>query len=287
MLKKWWLSLRPFSFTASIIPVLLGAAIGAGQTNLNFTGLIITIIAGLCYHCVANLFNSYWDWENRYDMPNSVQVIPVLLDEKFGSKALYNFSIRVLYLSIILTILLGLLYGFLVFLIASFGLLGAYYYTAPPIAYKYRGWSLPAVFLFMGLLMPTSSYIVQTRTFSSRILWLAVPLGLLTTAILQVNELRDYHTDLKNGGLTFTIILGRKLAVLAYQIFIFLPYFLVIWFYFKGETSILSLTTLLTITIPLNLGKEARNGNFNKLDQSTAKLHTVFGLLYLLGFIFK
>ena len=91
----------------------------------------------------------------------------------------------------------------------------------------------------------------------------------------------------KNGGLTFTIILGRKLAVLAYQIFIFLPYFLVIWFYFKGETSILSLTTLLTITIPLNLGKEARNGNFNKLDQSTAKLHTVFGLLYLLGFIFK
>ena len=55
MLKKWWLSLRPLVFTASIIPVLLGAAIGAGQTNLNFTGLIITIIAGLCYHCVSKL----------------------------------------------------------------------------------------------------------------------------------------------------------------------------------------------------------------------------------------
>ena len=34
MLKKWWLSLRPL-VSASIIPVLIGAAIGAGQTNLN------------------------------------------------------------------------------------------------------------------------------------------------------------------------------------------------------------------------------------------------------------
>lgn len=285
MLAKWWLSLRPFSFTASIIPVLLGATIGAKYSKLNIAGLIITLVSGLSYHIVANLFNSYYDWQNGYDSHDSSKVIPLLLDKNLGPKVLHGFSMGFLIISIGLTLLLGLLYGIQVFLIGCLGILGAYFYTAPPLAYKYRGWSLPAVFIFMGLLLPISSYMVQTGSFNSRIVYLSLPLALLVTAILQVNELRDYRNDLSRGGRTFTILFGRELSIVSYHLFIFLPYLLVSYFSIKGYLTFFSLVTFLTLKQAVDLSLKIRKKEFDQMDVATAKLQASFGLLYLISFI--
>lgn len=284
-MRKWWLSLRPFSFTASLIPMLFSSVISANDRPFDWFGGVLACLTGLILHIIANLFNSYYDWILGHDQPGDSQVVPILLDKKYGTRALYWYGISFLLLGTILTIVLGLLYGRLVFWITLVGLATAYFYTVPPIAIKNRGWSLPTVFLTMGLLMPVNVYLIQTGNISYRLLFCSLPLALLVTAILQGNELRDYYSDWQHGIVTLTVRYGQKFGVKLYKLLILAPYFLTIISIILGYLPVHTIVTLLTLGMALNLIRKADQRCFSGIDTATAKLHALFGLCYILAVI--
>ncbi len=284
-MNKWWLSLRPYSFTASLIPLLLGTVLAGNVGSLDPLGIILTYSAGLTYHIIANVFNSYYDWENECDQPGDDQVVPVLIDPTLGAKALYRAGMLFLGIGVLLTLILGRLYGLTIFIIAVSGLATAYFYTAPPIAYKYRGWSLPAVFISMGVLLTASVYIVQTASWDWRVTWLSLPISFLVAAILHGNEMRDYHGDLSYGSNSLVIATGIPIGVVIYRSLVLIPYILVLCSVVLGILSPLSLIVFLSIRGSLALIALVNQKRFGPIVVSTAKLHAQFGLLYVISLL--
>ena len=83
-------------------------------------------------------------------------------------------------------------------------------YTGGPRPYGYEGLGEVFVFLFFGVVAVAGSYFAQTEEVASEALELAVPVGLLASAILVVNNVRDLETDKRAGKRTLAVRLGRE-----------------------------------------------------------------------------
>ena len=92
--------------------------------------------------------------------------------------------------------------------IGAAGVLSGYLYSSPPLAFNYRGWGELLVGLNFGILAVAGSYYVQTGTHSLAALVVSLPLALLVTAILLINEFPDHTYDAQAGKTTLVVRFG-------------------------------------------------------------------------------
>jgi len=97
-------------------------------------------------------------------------------------------------------------------------------YTGGPRPYGYEGLGEVFVFLFFGLVAVTGTFFAQREEFTWESFVLAVPVGLLATAILMVNNTRDLETDRRAGKRTLAVRLGRDKARLGYALLVYLAF---------------------------------------------------------------
>ena len=102
--------------------------------------------------------------------------------------------------------------GWELLLVGGASILAGVLYTGGPRPYGYEGLGELFVFLFFGLVAVTGSYFVQTKDLTWEAFALAVPVGLLATAILVVNNVRDLETDRRAGKRTLAVKLGPMRA---------------------------------------------------------------------------
>ena len=102
--------------------------------------------------------------------------------------------------------------GWELLLVGAASILAGVLYTGGPRPYGYEGLGEVFVFLFFGVVAVTGSYFAQTEELDWEALVLAVPVGLLASAILVVNNVRDLETDRRAGKRTLAVRLGRERA---------------------------------------------------------------------------
>ncbi|HTE64432.1 MAG TPA: 1,4-dihydroxy-2-naphthoate octaprenyltransferase, partial [Solirubrobacteraceae bacterium] len=102
--------------------------------------------------------------------------------------------------------------GWELLLVGAASILAGVLYTGGPRPYGYEGLGEVFVFLFFGVVAVAGSYFAQTETLHWEALVLAVPVGLLASAILVVNNVRDLETDRRAGKRTLAVRLGRERA---------------------------------------------------------------------------
>ncbi|MFN2462819.1 MAG: prenyltransferase, partial [Candidatus Dormibacteria bacterium] len=194
-----------------------------------------------------------------------------------------------------LTIALGLylvaVRGPFMLALGLLGVLGGYFYTAPPFQYKYRALGIPLVFLLMGVLMTVGGYFAATGTFDWRIVVFAVPAGLLVTAILHGNEWRDIAEDTRLGFSTYSGRAGKTAAYRAYAGLVIGAYLALAVGVMVGVLPTLSLLAMLSLPAGWVLLRSAERasigsiGEINMIDLRTARLHATFGVLLVLGIL--
>lgn len=176
-------------------------------------------------------------------------------------------------------------------MILLFGIIGAllgYSYTGKPFALKYKGLGAPLVFVLFGPLMVIGSYYVQIQQISLPPLYISIPVGLLTTAILHANDIRDILHDKKAGIKTLSILIGEKYAKIIYYGLLGLAYVLVILLSVAGILPYWSLLCFLTLPVAFQNIK-VLSGNSKdtlgliSLDKTTAKLQAQFGLILIVS----
>ena len=116
----------------------------------------------------------------------------------------------------------------------------------------------------------------------------AIPPGLLITAIMVVNNLRDIETDKKAGKKTLAVMLGRDKTIFKYKLLIWLSYLIPVIMLIFRLADWFILLPLLTLPMALSLLKvitSEQSEQLNKLLASTARLSLVFSLLFSLGLI--
>src|SRR4029078_1440783 len=94
-------------------------------------------------------------------------------------------------------------------LVGAASILAGVLYTGGPRPYGYEGLGEVFVFLFFGIVAVTGTFFAQVEELRWEAFVLAVPVGLLATAILMVNNIRDQETDRRAGKRTLAVRLGR------------------------------------------------------------------------------
>ncbi len=207
--------LRAPFFTASAVPVLLGAALAYARTG-HLDGLLfwLTLAGVMLLHAGANTANDYFDHLSGNDAANTRFIRPFSGGSRLIQKGLLPpFHVLALSLSCLAAgSLIGLYLawraGGLVLALGTIGGLAGFFYTAPPFKLGYRGWGELVIGLTFGLLPVAGTYYVQTSTLPPGILAASVPVALLVTAILFVNQFPDYEADRAVGKWNWVVRLG-------------------------------------------------------------------------------
>src|SRR3989304_4227041 len=110
-------------------------------------------------------------------------------------------------------IYLGIVRGGFILLLLAFGFFCAYFYTAPPIRFGYRGLGEIAQLLCFGPGIGLGAYYVQTQRVSWEAFWGTLPFGMMLFSMITINEIPDYLEDREGGKLNLVARFGRKTGV--------------------------------------------------------------------------
>jgi len=286
-----WEVVRPFSFTASLLPVSVGGAIALGQGRMHWPLFVAALLGGLGLHIGTNVVNEIYDVRHGIDSITSPRMSMAILKGRISERGAFLVAWSGFILALIMGIFLTLHRGWPIVLLGLIGFIGGYFYTAPPFQYKYRALGLPLVFVLMGPVMVGGAYYAVTGTFDANLLVVSVPVGLLVTAILHGNEWRDVAEDTRHGFTTFSAQVGRDAAHWVYVMLVLGAYVAVGMAVMVGALPKLALLTLLSLPLLAWILRDAERGAEGHLraiamiDLMTARLHSAFGALLLVGLV--
>ncbi|MFL0166203.1 1,4-dihydroxy-2-naphthoate octaprenyltransferase [Candidatus Clostridium helianthi] len=281
---------RPFSLTASAIPVVLGGILALKEPNFNLGYFIISIIAIVFLQASVNLLNDHDDFINKVDSKESHSSSGVVVEGLLTLKEVYRSGMLLLILGCLSGLFLAYNVGIMILILGIVGALCGYFYTGKPLMLKYRGLGAPLVFIIFGPLMTLGGYYLQMHKFTLQSFVISIPTALLTTAILHANDIRDINHDKKAGIKTLSISIGYKKAQKVYSSLIILSYIsLIIMIIFK-YIPYLSLICLITVPAAIKNNNKLKkagdsSGNIAELDKESGKLQGQFGILLILSIL--
>jgi 1,4-dihydroxy-2-naphthoate octaprenyltransferase len=207
-LKSWAWATRPFSLTASIVPVLVGSALAMTVTGIDWLLFALALMGSVAIQIGTNLTDEYTDHRRHADKgkflaPHKVIQRGVLSADAVRFGMLVAFGIGA---GSGLSIVAQVGWPILAVGLGSIGV--AYFYSAGPRPIGDAGLGEVTVFVFMGPLMVVSAYYVQAREVTVEAILVSLPVALLVTAILHCNNLRDANEDRLSGKRTLARALG-------------------------------------------------------------------------------
>jgi 1,4-dihydroxy-2-naphthoate octaprenyltransferase len=294
------LALRPFSFTASIVPAVFGGLLayvlrgrfGVPFFHFDAVGFALTIVGCVAVHSASNLVNDFFDYRSGVDQPDNFGAVNVLVRKAMDPihvtiEAAAAFALAAL-CGVILAVRAGDAKWPLVVL-AVFGALSAYFYTAPPFSLKNRGAGDLQVMLSFALLMVFGAFYVQAHA----LVWApfadAIPIGLLVVDILHINNLRDLPADRAAGITTLAIVLDERGAKRLHHVYVIAAYAATIALVVGTLLPAWTLLVLLSVPAARKLARAVDAVREPAVDPlivvKTARFHALFGALMIAGLI--
>lgn len=290
----WMKELRAPFFTATIVPVFLGAIIAWNSSGaFNTTYFTLSLIAALCLHAGTNMVNDYFDFKSGCDTVNKDFVSPftggsrLLPQSLLKPRDVYTAALLSFSVASVIGVFLAFQTGWIILFLGVIGILSGYFYTTQ-LATRVVGEFF--VGLNFGPLIVLGSYYVQTQKLALGPLAASIPIGLLIANVLWINEIPDYTADKHVGKNTCVVRLGRKRAADVYTAIMIATYVSIALGVGLKLMPVVSLISLATIPMALKAIKIAREhyGEPSKLvpaNASTIMIHVLTGILLALGYV--
>jgi 1,4-dihydroxy-2-naphthoate octaprenyltransferase len=284
-LRAWWLAIRPFSLPASIVPVLVGTAVAAGETFR--PGLFaLALLGSVLIHAGTNLATDFFDF--MHGVQPGATLGGVIRGGLIAADAVHRAAIACFVLGAACGLVIVAYTGWPVLAAGIASVLAGYFYTAKPISYGRRGLGEIGVFIFMGLLMVMASYYVQVERLSWAPFWAAVPVAILVANILHANNLRDIENDRARAKVTVATLIDRPAADYGLWLLTLSAFVVVIAAVATGGLPVMTLLTLAALpaaSSTLQRLREREASKLNALVRASAGLHLQFGVLLALGLV--
>lgn len=214
---RWILATRPKFLTASVLPVLVGTAWGAtGGAGLNGVAFALALLATVCLHAAANVFNDVGDELGGSDRANAERIYPYTGGSRFiqngimSSRGMLALSGALLLTALVLGAVLALLKGPVVVWFGLAGIALGLCYSLPVVQLSGRGVGEAVVAVAFGVLPVTGAAWLQSGTLSGAAVWLALPISMWVAAILLINEVPDRVADGGARKRTLPVRLGER-----------------------------------------------------------------------------
>jgi 1,4-dihydroxy-2-naphthoate polyprenyltransferase len=201
---------RPRTLPAAVAPVLVGTAAAVESTRDFRPGAFAAALVGSVFIQIGtNLANDYSDAKRGADSVDRLGPVRVTTAGLVTPRRVLAATWIAFAVAIAAGIYLATVAGPVILAVGVVSILAGVLYTGGPRPYGYAGLGELFVFLFFGLVAVNGSYFAQVERLDWLPFALSIPVGLLATAILVVNNLRDIDTDRRVGKRTLAVRLGR------------------------------------------------------------------------------
>lgn len=286
-LRPWLIAARPATLWASVAPVLVGSGLAWGQEVFRADAFAVALASAVLINIGANFANDASDARRGADGPARIGPTRAVASGLISPQRMWAGVAVAFALASGGGIYLALIAGWPVLVIGTACLLAAVGYTGGPFPYGYRAMGEAAVFVFFGLAGTVGSRFVHDGTAPLAAWLLAIPMGMLVSAILVANNVRDLDTDRAAGKRTLAVLLGRRgarwlfaglvwgaFAVLAVEAATgWAPRF----------TALGLLAAPLAIPVVLTVSRETAGPVLIRALQMTARLNLLAGALVAVG----
>lgn len=286
--RLWWAASRPFSFTASVIPVLVGTLLAA-EDQFRWWAALLALVGSVLIHAGTNLINDYYDFRKGADNEESLGPAGFIQRGLLTPKSILTVGIGCFAAGSVVGLALCALTSWELLYLGIASVLAGFLYTGAPIHLAYIGLGEVTVFLFMGPVMVVGAYFVQLEQWSWDPFIASLPIAFLVTAILHANNLRDIESDRKTGKRTIATLIGRKWANREMYLLLAGAYVSLVAAAATGSLPWPALIALATVPAVVPIVRVvAAGGNPRKLNLAlikTAGLHMQFGALMAAGLL--
>jgi 1,4-dihydroxy-2-naphthoate octaprenyltransferase len=215
----FWALADPKISITSLASMTIGVSAAAVEGPINWLWFIALGLAMFCMEVAKNAWGDIYDYDSGTDLAVSIEdrtnfsggkrvLVDALLTRQQTWWIAYIFGGAGL--------LLGAAIVFaqepMVFWLGLTGLLLGWSYHGPPLQLVYRGLGELAVLIIYGPVIAVSTYMIQRHQMSMDVLWLSLPLGILITAFLWVNEFPDHDADKSASKRNLVVVLGKQQA---------------------------------------------------------------------------
>ena len=286
---------RPRTLPAAIAPVLVGSAaawaeLGDGE-GFRWGAFAGALIGAVFIQIGTNLANDYSDAKRGADTVDRLGPVRVTASGLAAPRRVLYATWAAFGIAALAGIYLAIEVGPEIIAIGVASIVAGVLYTGGPRPYGYEGLGEVFVFVFFGLVAVNGSYYVQLEQLDVLPVLLSLPVGLLSAAILVVNNVRDIDTDRRAGKRTLAVRLGRARTRSLYAAMIAASYVLLPLALLLGHGPALGLLGLLSAPLaasPLRAVRERTDGPaLNGALAGTGALLAAFALLASLGLVIQ
>jgi 1,4-dihydroxy-2-naphthoate octaprenyltransferase len=270
------------------VPVIVGTAVAIGEGVFRPGPALAALLGALLIQIGTNLANDVFDYQKGADTTARLGPLRVTQAGLLSPGQVLAGMWLTFGLAVLIGVYLVIVGGWPIVVIGLLSIASGIAYTGGPFPLGYRGLGDLFVFIFFGLVAVCGTYYVQAGTVSAAAWWASLPIGLLATAILVVNNLRDIDTDRAAGKKTLAVRFGPKGAQAEYAFLVGLAYLI------PGVIGLTGISTpwvmLAWLSIPLAIRQTrlvfTETGRvLNQALAGTARLELVYGLLFSVGLI--
>jgi 1,4-dihydroxy-2-naphthoate octaprenyltransferase len=280
---------RPRTLPAAVAPVLVGTSLAIRYGSFHPLAFIAALLGAMLIQIGTNLSNDYSDARRGADTDERIGPVRVTAGGLVPPRQVLIATYLTFGAAVLCGVYLIAVAGWALLAVGGASILAGVLYTGGPRPYGYEGLGEVFVFLFFGIVAVAGSYYVQRRDLPWEAFALAVPVGLLISAILVVNNVRDIDTDRRAGKRTLAVRLGRERTRLLFATIVGVA-FVASWVpWFAGALSPWLLVTAASAPLAAGVVQTVRTHadgpSLNAALANTAKLALVFCLLLCAGIL--
>jgi 1,4-dihydroxy-2-naphthoate octaprenyltransferase len=283
------MAIRPRTLPAAAAGVVMGAALAWRDGNFRIDAVLVCLLTALLLQIGSNLANDVFDYERGTDTaerlgPTRVTQAGLLTPKQVKAGMLVVFG-----LAILLGLYLAWLGGWIIIILGIVAIASAIAYTGGPFPIGYHGLGDIFVFIFFGIVSVAGTYFIQAGTVTPVAWLMTIPPGLIITAILVVNNLRDIDNDRKAGKRTLAVRFGEQATKIQYTVCIVVAYLTLIPVLWLGLIPWTVLLAWLSLPFAVQATKVVLTQKGRPLNAALAKTGQTalaFSLLFWLGLLF-
>ena len=285
----WLLAARPKTLWAGIIPVIVGTVMAFEAGKFHLISFLATLACAVLIQVGTNFANDLFDFQKGTDNEARKGPMRVTQARLVTPNQMKAATITVLALAFLVGMYLVWRAGWPILIIGLLSILFAVLYTGGPFPLGYTGLGDIFVLIFFGPVAVGGTYYIMAGHITRAVLLAGFAPGMIATAILIVNNLRDMESDRKSGKNTLAVQFGANFAKAEYLAMICGAMLLPIIIYFiegrHGWAILAALYILPAVPVIRKVFTVADGHVLNDALAGTARLMAVFGLLFSLGWL--
>jgi 1,4-dihydroxy-2-naphthoate polyprenyltransferase len=216
----WLMAARIRTLPAAVAPVLVGTSLALGAGHFDPVAFLAALLGAVFIQVGTNLSNDYSDARRGADTEDRLGPVRVTAGGLVPPSQVLFATYATFGLAVLCGVYLVVVAGWELIAVGAASILAGVLYTGGPRPYGYEGLGEVFVFLFFGVVAVVGSYFVQVQSLPWQPFVCSVPVGLLASAILVVNNVRDLDTDRRAGKRTLAVRLGRARTRMLYVLMV-------------------------------------------------------------------